>query len=525
MRASLSIVAALSAVVALQSSTSAYTARSLGSAQQQQQQGRAAGAAQPAQAAAQTPPQQLPIAPFRQLTGAEQAAQDSAIRTLIAAMDLESYKANVKGLTRFGDRREGTQRNRDAVDWIEAQLKSYGCTNTERIMYESGGGGGGGGGGRRGGGADTTGGRRGGGAGVDTTAARRGGGGGGGGGAARAGGADTAGRAGRGAGRAAGAGDTTAGGRGAGGGGGGGQGRGGGGQGGRGGTYPQPGAGGKGFRGPTGVNNNAMAQPNEALRELNSGPVLPGPRPEVYCTKIGTTRPQEMYIISAHMDGIGWGEAANDDGSGTAVVMQIARVLHMPGVQTDRSVRFALWNGEEGGLNGSRAYVTQRRELQGIENPPGSGRYPEPKWMGVIQHDMMMWDHGAPRADGTVSREQRPEADVNIEFAMNSQMAQSSMMLAWAFRQANFTFATHYPATVGNRMQSTDSVPFQDFCPSISLRENERNEHIGFGWDPNWHQVTDVYTTYYDKDFMLGLNAAQTTLAGVARLAGLGIRR
>ena len=38
----------------------------------------------------------------------------------------------------------------------------------------------------------------------------------------------------------------------------------------------------------------------------------------------------------------------------------------------------------------------------------------------MIQHDMMMFDHGMPRPDGTMSPEQRPEADVNIEFAMTS---------------------------------------------------------------------------------------------------------
>ena len=50
------------------------------------------------------------------------------------ASDLERYKATIKGLTQFGDRRQGTERNREAVDWIEAQLKSYGCP-TERIKY------------------------------------------------------------------------------------------------------------------------------------------------------------------------------------------------------------------------------------------------------------------------------------------------------------------------------------------------------------------------------------------------------
>src|SRR6478609_11225541 len=71
--------------------------------------------------------------------GAPSPAADTAndaIRTMVGRLDLEKYKATVKGLTQFGDRRQGTKRNRDAVDWIEAQLKSYGCANVERIKYE-----------------------------------------------------------------------------------------------------------------------------------------------------------------------------------------------------------------------------------------------------------------------------------------------------------------------------------------------------------------------------------------------------
>ena len=48
---------------------------------------------------------------------------------------------------------------------------------------------------------------------------------------------------------------------------------------------------------------------------------------------------------------------------------------------------------------------------------------------------------------------------------------------------------------------------------------------IGAGWDPQWHQPTDLYVTYSDKDFRLGLNAAQTTLSAVAQLAGATLRR
>ena len=385
----------------------------------------------------------------RQPTEAElrQQVQDSLIETLVARLELERYKATIKGLTRFGDRRAGTQRNRDAVDLIEAQFRSFDCDEIGRVEFEM----------------------------PPPRGPRPG---------ARPGGAAPRPEP----------------------------------------TYPRPGAGGKGFRGPTGVNNDPMRQPDERIRALNMGPILPEPIHNVYCTKIGTTNPDEMYIVGAHMDGIGYNEAANDDGSGTAIVMELARIVHQPGVETGRSIRFILWNMEEGGLVGSRAYVAQRRELQGIESPAGSGRYPEPRWLGMIQHDMMMWDHGAPRADGTVSPDQRPEADVNIEFAMSSEKAAESQALAWAFRDANFRFATHYPAKVGHRMQSTDSVPFADYCPAISLRENERNEHIGFGWDPNWHQPTDVFATYDDEDFLLGLNAAQTTLAGVGRLVGVTTR-
>ncbi len=397
------------------------------------------------------------------------AKPDDPVRTLVSRLDLERYKATVKGLTQFGDRRQGTERNRKAVDWIEAQLRSYGCA-TERLEYEYNP--------------------------VPPT--------------------NTGGAAGGGAGRRTGGGGGTGGGAGQ--------------------TPPNPiiasgevrnGPGGSRYRGTTrrtGVNNDPNLQPDVKLRELNREPTTPGPREEVYCTKVGATRPDEMYIVGAHMDGHGWGEAANDDGSGTALVMELARVFSMPDVQTDRSIRFALWNNEETGLNGARAYVAQREKLQGIENPPGSGRYPEPKWLGMIQHDMMMWDHGMPRADGTWNPEQRPEADVNIEFQSTAKKADEAMKLAFFFREANEEYATDYPAAVGPHMTNTDSTPFMDIVPAISLRENERGMHTGAGWNPTWHQPIDVYATFSDKDFRLGLNAAQTTLGAVAQLAGAKLK-
>ena len=375
---------------------------------------------------------------------------DDPVRVLVGRLDLERYKATIKGLAAFGDRRQGTDRNRAAIDWIEGQLKSFGCT-TERVNY------------------------------VYEPPPPR--------------------------------------------------------------PRPQqgdapspviasgeirPGSGGARLRGvtaPTSVNDSPEAQPDAKLRELNSQPSVPGAREQVYCTKIGATRPDEMYIIGAHMDGIGWGEAADDDASGTALVMELARVLNSPDVRTERSIRFALWNNEETGLNGSRAYVAQRAALQGKEDPAGSGRYPEPKWLGMVQHDMMLFDHGMPRADGTLSPEQRPEADINIEFQSTAKLADQAMKLAFLFRDANEKYATDYPAAVGHHMTNTDSSPFMDLAPAITLRENERGMQIGAGWNPHWHQPTDRYSTFSDKDFRLGLNAVQTSLAAIARLAGAALKR
>ena len=367
------------------------------------------------------------------------AAQEAdPIARLVARLDLEQYKATIKGLTQFGDRRQGTDRNRAAVNWIEAQLKSYGCADIARLKYE-----------------------------YQPPSSPS--------------------------------------------------------PGGRGGQGVRPAAGGgryRGIRAPTGVNTDSLRQPDLRVRALDAQPTTPGAREEVYCTKVGSGHPGEMYIVGAHMDGHGWGEAANDDGSGTALVMQLARVFSAPGVRTDRSIRFILWNNEETGLNGARAYVEQRQRLQGKEDPPGSGRYPEPTWLGMIQHDMMLFDHGMPRADGTLAPEQRPEADVNIEFQSSAKFAAQAQQLAWTFQAANEKYATDYPASVGAHMTNTDSAPFQDLVAAISLRENERGTQIGAGWDPNWHQPTDLYSTYSDKDFRLGLNAAQTTLAALAGLVG-----
>ena len=114
-------------------------------------------------------------------------------------------------------------------------------------------------------------------------------------------------------------------------------------------------------------------------------------------------------------------------------------------------------------------------------------------------------------------------SDVNIEFQSRAKFAAEAERLAWTLHQANEAFATDYPATVGPHMTNTDSASFQDLVPAVSLREAERGREIGAGWDPHWHQPSDVYATFADEDFRLGLNAAQTTLGALGRLTGLSV--
>src|SRR5207249_7773310 len=246
------------------------------------------------------------------------------LQEVVRRLELDKYKAHIKGLTQFGDRMQGTQRNRDAIDWLEKQLRSFGYTNVERYRFMSG----------------------------------------------------------------------------------------------------------------------------------------SGPLENIYATKVGTTIPGEMYIVSAHMDGRGGGEAADDDGSGCAVVLELARVLGMPDVRTNRSVRFIFWNNEEFGMDGSGTYALERSRLQGTAA--------EPKWLGIIQHDMMMFDHGMPPGP-----KQAADADINVDYQRDSRMAADSAKLAAAIQAANRLYAPAYPATVGDKMAGTDSIRFEDLVAAVSIRENE----------------------------------------------------
>ncbi len=71
----------------------------------------------------------------------------------------------------------------------------------------------------------------------------------------------------------------------------------------------------------------------------------------------GGAKKDEVVMIGAHFDSWHAGTGATDNGTGSAVMIEVMRILKTLDLKLDRTVRIALWGGEEQGLLGSRAYV------------------------------------------------------------------------------------------------------------------------------------------------------------------------
>jgi Zn-dependent M28 family amino/carboxypeptidase len=80
----------------------------------------------------------------------------------------------------------------------------------------------------------------------------------------------------------------------------------------------------------------------------------------------GATRPNEVVIMGAHLDSWDLGGGTLDNGANAAMMVDIARQIRALDLKPARTIRFALWNGEEQGLNGSLGYVRSHQdELDG----------------------------------------------------------------------------------------------------------------------------------------------------------------
>jgi Zn-dependent M28 family amino/carboxypeptidase len=75
----------------------------------------------------------------------------------------------------------------------------------------------------------------------------------------------------------------------------------------------------------------------------------------------GTDKADEVVMIGAHLDSWELGAGVLDNGANCALVIEVARAVKAAGIRPRRTLRFALWNGEEQGLHGSLNYVRAHR--------------------------------------------------------------------------------------------------------------------------------------------------------------------
>ncbi|MEZ5425210.1 MAG: M20/M25/M40 family metallo-hydrolase [Pyrinomonadaceae bacterium] len=134
----------------------------------------------------------------------------------------------------------------------------------------------------------------------------------------------------------------------------------------------------------------------------------------------GTDKKDEIIMLGGHLDSWHSATGATDNGIGCAVMMEAARILKAIGVKPRRTIRVALWSGEEQGLLGSQAYVAKHF---------GSFEHPKPdfyKFGGYFNIDSGtgrargLSVFGPPEAAGILNQAVLPFYDLNVLGATNT---------------------------------------------------------------------------------------------------------
>ncbi len=122
---------------------------------------------------------------------------------------------------------------------------------------------------------------------------------------------------------------------------------------------------------------------DEDLMGYNTVAEIPGTDP---------TLKAELVMLGGHLDSWHAGTGATDNAAGCAVAMEAARILIASGLKPRRTIRVALWSGEEQGLNGSREYVKQQfGEMKGGGNQfgPPDPNAPKPELVKAANYDRL----------------------------------------------------------------------------------------------------------------------------------------
>jgi len=183
----------------------------------------------------------------------------------------------------------------------------------------------------------------------------------------------------------------------------------------------------------------------------------------------GTDRKDEVVMLGGHLDSWHSATGATDNAIGCAVMMEAARILESLGVKPRRTIRVALWSGEEEGLLGSQAYVKAHF---------GSFEEPKPEFDKLVGYFNV--DSGTGRLRGASVF--GPPEDANILRAAFAPFA--DLGIAGAV------------ATKSRRLGGTDSTSFnQAGLPGISLQQDPI-EYQSF----TWHTNLDTYERIIPDD-------------------------
>ncbi|MBP6002145.1 MAG: M20/M25/M40 family metallo-hydrolase [Pyrinomonadaceae bacterium] len=122
---------------------------------------------------------------------------------------------------------------------------------------------------------------------------------------------------------------------------------------------------------------------DEDLMGYNTVAEIPGTDP---------TLKEELVMLGGHMDSWHGSTGATDNAAGCAVAMEAVRILLATGLKPRRTIRVALWSGEEQGLHGSREYVKQQfGEMKGGGNQfgPPAPNAPKPELVKAANYDKL----------------------------------------------------------------------------------------------------------------------------------------
>ncbi len=202
---------------------------------------------------------------------------------------------------------------------------------------------------------------------------------------------------------------------------------------------------------------------------------LGGQTANVIATLKGTVNPELIYVVSSHYDSVAVGPGADDDTSGTAALLEAARI--MANSPQPATIVFASFTGEEAGLLGSREYV--RRAVTD-----------KLKLVGALNNDMVGWanDH---RLDNTIRYSNAGIRDIQHSAAM-----QFSNMVTYDALYYKSTDAAAYYEAYGDIVGGIGSYPV-----------------LG---NPHYHQSHDLLDTI---NHQLVTEVAKTTAATLMLLA------